>query len=269
MAKSLIIYETEMNVLLSLTDEQRGRIVGAIICGLTGAEPPELTGADKAIFTLVNAQAQRAAALSEKRRQSGQLSRKNRSDESDHENNAAYDSSESAEANAKQNETKSKQNEANAEQNEANAEHHNHNLNHNQNDNHNPDQNENDNPNGNNNPSPLAPRGGKRGGLDSESIKLFDKFWEAYPRKTAKQQALKVWQSLKPDNGLLEVILAALDKQKRSEQWTRDNGRFIPYPATWISGRRWEDVMEVKTHNSFDDILNRTDKEWLGGFTEA
>jgi hypothetical protein len=30
--------------------------------------------------------------------------------------------------------------------------------------------------------------------------------------------------------------------QRTDPRWLEDNGRFIPYPATWLNGRRWEDV---------------------------
>ena len=36
-------------------------------------------------------------------------------------------------------------------------------------------------------------------------------------------------------------ILTALNWQKKSEQWLKDNGQFIPYPATYLNQRRWED----------------------------
>ena len=41
------------------------------------------------------------------------------------------------------------------------------------------------------------------------------------------------------------MLLDALDKQVRSPQWKKDNGEFIPHPATWLNGKRWED--EVQT----------------------
>ena len=69
----------------------------------------------------------------------------------------------------------------------------------------------------------------------------FDRFWAVYPKKTAKQGALSAWQKLKPDNELTEKILLALERQKKSVQWQRDNGQYIPYPASWLNGRRWED----------------------------
>ena len=39
----------------------------------------------------------------------------------------------------------------------------------------------------------------------------------------------------------VQTLLDAVEAQKRSPQWTRDGGQFIPYPATWLNQRRWED----------------------------
>ena len=72
----------------------------------------------------------------------------------------------------------------------------------------------------------------------------FDEFWKAYPKKIAKAQAQKAWSKLKPDKALMTVIIEALERQKQSAQWLRDNGQYIPYPATWLNGRRWEDMQE-------------------------
>ena len=72
----------------------------------------------------------------------------------------------------------------------------------------------------------------------------FTRFWDAYPRKVAKQEAAKAWSKIKVDEALQGRILAALDAQKKSDQWTRENGKYIPHPATWLRGRRWED--EIK-----------------------
>lgn len=70
----------------------------------------------------------------------------------------------------------------------------------------------------------------------------FLKFWDAYPRKVDKQRALQAWKRLNPGPELYGVIMQALERQKRSAQWTRDDGRYIPHAATWLNGRRWEDV---------------------------
>jgi DNA replication protein DnaC len=74
-------------------------------------------------------------------------------------------------------------------------------------------------------------------------VTFFDQFWSAYPKKKAKQDALKAWKKITPipDQTFLDTILAALKAAKASEEWTKDGGKFIPYPATWLNGRRWED----------------------------
>lgn len=88
--------------------------------------------------------------------------------------------------------------------------------------------------------------------------KGFNQFWDAYPKKTAKQQAFKAWEKLKPDEGLLSKILASLECQKKSVQWTKDGGQFIPYPATWINGRRWEDDLNCPTGLSVNESAARS-----------
>jgi len=73
---------------------------------------------------------------------------------------------------------------------------------------------------------------------------LFEKFWKAYPKKVSKENALKAFKKINPTESLLNELLTALDRQKISPQWTKDGGQYIPYPATWLNGRRWEDEIE-------------------------
>jgi hypothetical protein len=70
---------------------------------------------------------------------------------------------------------------------------------------------------------------------------LFDRFWKAYPRHTGKVNAEKAFAKLKVDADLLDTMLAALTWQRRQRDWTKDDGAFIPHPATWLNQRRWED----------------------------
>ena len=101
------------------------------------------------------------------------------------------------------------------------------------------------------NPTLANPTLGMRGAIENNLIKKttnkenklqnelkmsFDAFWLAYPRHVNKAAAEKVWMRLKPDNELVEVILLAI----ADAQWPNDP-KFIPYPATWLSNRRWED----------------------------
>lgn len=86
----------------------------------------------------------------------------------------------------------------------------------------------------------------KQNKIEKEKVKkekalvLFERFWEAYPKKTAKLQAEKAFIKLDVDDGLLDMMLTALEKQ--SSQWQQM--QYIPYPATWLNGRRWEDELK-------------------------
>ncbi len=71
----------------------------------------------------------------------------------------------------------------------------------------------------------------------------FEAFWNAYPRHTNKKAALQAFQRINPDAGLLNIMLQALAAWCKSQQWTKDGGQFIPHPATWLNGRRWEDEL--------------------------
>ena len=69
----------------------------------------------------------------------------------------------------------------------------------------------------------------------------FDTFWKAYPKKTGKGAAEKAFSKIHPSEELLQKMLKAIEAQKRSDQWRRDNGQFIPLPTTWLNQKRWED----------------------------
>lgn len=69
----------------------------------------------------------------------------------------------------------------------------------------------------------------------------FDAFWAAWPKKVNKQNALKAWKKLNPDVVLQEQMGKALEVQKKMPQWTKADGQYIPDPAKWLNGRRWED----------------------------
>lgn len=69
----------------------------------------------------------------------------------------------------------------------------------------------------------------------------FEKFWAAYPRKENKKKARETFARLNVDDALLETMLGAIEKWKRSDQWTEDGGRYIPHPTSWMNGKRWED----------------------------
>lgn len=92
--------------------------------------------------------------------------------------------------------------------------------------------------------NPPTPRKrGKTGGQDiSPSCQTF---LNAYPRKTAKQAAIKAFEQIAPDENLLGVMLVAIARQRMTPEWLKDGGQFIPHPATWLRGRRWDDEVRA------------------------
>lgn len=68
----------------------------------------------------------------------------------------------------------------------------------------------------------------------------FEGFWAYYPRGENRMGAVRAWDKLKPDDELIETIGRALQVLKATPAW-RD-GVGIPYAATFLNGRRWEDA---------------------------
>ena len=79
----------------------------------------------------------------------------------------------------------------------------------------------------------------------------FEEFWCIYPRKKSKGQAEKAWKHLSPDGALRGSILDALERAKTSSDWRREGGKFIPYPATWLNARGWEDELQPAMRENF------------------
>lgn len=73
----------------------------------------------------------------------------------------------------------------------------------------------------------------------------FEIFYKAYPKKQAKEAALKAWLKLKPNEALQKIILEAIGIHKQTEKWQEMQGKYIPYPATWLNGKRWTDDVGI------------------------
>ena len=73
------------------------------------------------------------------------------------------------------------------------------------------------------------------------SAPTFDIFWAEYPNKVSHKKAKQIWEKLMPDEELFEKIMAGLSKAKKSSQWLKDGGTFIPHPTTWLNQERWND----------------------------
>lgn len=82
----------------------------------------------------------------------------------------------------------------------------------------------------------------------------FVSFWQAYPKKVGKDKALESWNKRKPD---INQCLTALKWQIHQEQWTKDNGQYIPNPSTWLNQGRWND--EKPTNARFGPVQRKAD----------
>jgi len=69
----------------------------------------------------------------------------------------------------------------------------------------------------------------------------FEIFWKAYPKRKSKGQAEKAFAKINPDEQLLATMLATIEQAIKSVDWQKDDGKFIPYPATWLNAKGWED----------------------------
>lgn len=74
----------------------------------------------------------------------------------------------------------------------------------------------------------------------------FDQFWDVWPKKVNKEKARQAWRKVKLTDELFAFIIAAVESQKRSADWQKNGGEFIPHASTWINGKRWEDQQAVE-----------------------
>lgn len=77
----------------------------------------------------------------------------------------------------------------------------------------------------------------------------FVEFWDRYRKKIGKPAAIKAFRAAKL-NGHLPEVLADIDARLHSDDWLKEGGKFIPYPATYLNQRRWEDDHSLSTESS-------------------
>ena len=76
---------------------------------------------------------------------------------------------------------------------------------------------------------------------------LFDKFWNAYPKKVSKGNVEKWFTKNKPSEDLVNEMITKINLLKETKQWKSDNGQYIPYPTTWLNAKGWEDEIQPTT----------------------
>jgi hypothetical protein len=72
---------------------------------------------------------------------------------------------------------------------------------------------------------------------------MFESFWKEYPRRVARKDAEKAWAKI-PIAKQIDVLNALKNHVTAWKQQGTEKG-YIPYPASWLNGARWEDEIEL------------------------
>lgn len=83
----------------------------------------------------------------------------------------------------------------------------------------------------------------ERKSSDDDVTAMFDRFWKEYPKKRNKQGSFRAFRNIKSLKAEFPNIIQGLERDKRSAQWNKDGGQFIPNPTTWLHQERWKDSM--------------------------
>jgi hypothetical protein len=74
---------------------------------------------------------------------------------------------------------------------------------------------------------------------------LFRKFLAIYPRNTRLKETHDAWKKLNPSIELANKIIAHVEMRKGTEDWKKDNGKWIPSSYNFIAKERWNDEIKV------------------------
>lgn len=99
--------------------------------------------------------------------------------------------------------------------------------------------------------------------LSDEEV-MFNQFWAIYPKKVDKKGSFRAFKNIPKLKETFPGILQALEIQKQSPQWTKDNGQYIPNPTTYIHQERWLSVNErEETQKKINDTLKENFEKYL------
>ena len=87
---------------------------------------------------------------------------------------------------------------------------------------------------------------------NTSTARMFEEFWSEYPRKVSRKAAARAFRTAVGDGRLCDTrrdsefkdIMRGLRAHKRSSQWNRDGGQYIPHPSTWLNQERWRDEVD-------------------------
>lgn len=246
--KGFVLYYDYREHLTLLSDEERGKLLMALLNYGESHEEPNLDGAALMAFSFIRSQmdrdAEKYAKTCEKRKEAGkQGGRPSKA--------KAAEEGEKKTLTPPKKQTKAKK---------ANA------FSENQNEAKKADTDTNKDTDTDTDTDIIIPPNPPRGTQSDIQEKRFNEFWSEYPKKIGKKAAQNAWKKLKPDATLFDRIMQAVRTAKKSEQWKRENGRFIPNPSTWLNQGRWDDELTPTSSSSasydIEEYEKRTLERW-------
>ncbi len=71
----------------------------------------------------------------------------------------------------------------------------------------------------------------------------FDDFWACYPKKKSKESARKAFMKLIRNKSAptIERLIESVKEHMKTPDWEKQDGQFIPYPATYLNGGMYDD----------------------------
>lgn len=89
---------------------------------------------------------------------------------------------------------------------------------------------------------------------ENQLLKNFELFWSAYPNKKSKKPAFEKFKRIDFKKTSFESIMISLEKQKQSDDWTKNGGQYVPMPTTWIFNERWADEIQTPAQQQHTDV---------------
>lgn len=94
----------------------------------------------------------------------------------------------------------------------------------------------------------------------------FEEFYKAYPKHVGRDVARRAWRKVKPEEK--DAILARVELNKIGE-WAGKEKQYIPNPASWLNGRRWEDeILGASTNGKLTGDALTTANLKAAGFVQ-
>lgn len=98
----------------------------------------------------------------------------------------------------------------------------------------------------------------------------FEAFWKAYPprRRSEKPDAFNAWGKTIRTYTVAQ-IMASLEAMKRSPDWTKDGGEYVPMPGRWLRRLDPDDVLKDPEAQTEDVPEPFRGKPWVFHYVKA